>query len=415
MKGTRILRGARFATSAAFSLALIFAAHTNLRAQQAPAEAAPEADVVQRRVTRARALAAVGKLAAAAQDLEQLRTTTADDSVRDVAGILLMNIYVEMPDYARAHALLEEAFKGRASRSEAAMRSHYALAGQTVGSVRAHVERYRAFGINVVDEDLPTEAKSDLEQMRALLERVWEQARAVREEDQNGAGVGGDRGADATALIEEAANVRLRLARGDEERARWRKEVSEARQRLVAGETRIAKVSDIIAAAAPAASVPVAGVYGPPAPSAGSGAPAKTAPRERAASASKKTAPAAAAAPHESAPRPDVPAESAKPADGASAQKPGGPFSVGSLQGLAAKKVAPSYPSLAKSARISGVVTVFLVVDESGTVESVQRADGPAHLQSAATDAVRRWKFRQTLIDGQPVRVSGYINFNFSL
>jgi TonB family protein len=377
-----------------------------LRAQQAPAEEAPEADVVQRRVTRARALAAVGKLAAAAQDLEQLRTTTADDSVRDVAGILLMNIYVEMPDYARAHALLDEAFKNRSSRSEAAARSHYALAGQTVGSVRAHVERYRTFGINVVDEDLPTEAKSDLEQMRLLLERVWEQARAVREEEQKTRS--GDRGADATALIEEAANVRLRLARGDEERARWRQEVSEARQRLVAGETRIAKVSDIVAAAAP---VPAANVYAPPAtttgPAAGSGA-AQRAPKERAANASKKTAPAAS---NENAPRP----ESAKPADADAAQKQGGPFSVGSLQGLAAKTVTPSYPSLAKSARISGVVTVFLVVDENGAVESVQRADGPAQLQSAAADAVRRWKFRQTLIDGQPVRVSGYVNFNFSL
>lgn len=406
MKGTRILRGARFAI-AAFGLAFIFAPHTNLRAQQAPAEeAAPEADVVQRRITRARALAAVGKLAAAAQDLEQLRTTTADDSVRDVAGVLLMNIYVEMPDYARAHTLLDEAFKGRSSRSEAAARSHYALAGQTVGSVRAHVERYRAFGINVVDEDLPAEARTDLEQMRALLERVWEQAKAVREEEQKGGF--GDRGADATALIEEAANVRLRLARGDEERARWRQEVSEARQRLVAGETRIAKVSDIIAAAAPAASVPVNNVYGPPASTTSAGAPAQPAPKERAASAPKKTAPAAS---NEN----TLKAESAKPADDAAARKPGGPFSVGSLQGLAAKTVAPSYPSLAKSARISGMVTVFLVVDENGAVESVQRADGPAQLQSAASDAVRRWKFRQTLIDGQPVKVSGYVNFNFSL
>jgi len=282
-----------------------------------------------------------------------------------------------------------------------------------VGSVRAHVERYRSFGINVVDEDLPAEAKSDLQQMRSLLERVWEQAKAVREEEQKTAK--GDRGADATALIEEAANVRLRLASGDEERARWRQEVSEARQRLVAGETRIAKVSDIVAAA-PAASLPVSNVYAPPAlaagPAAGSGAPSPSAPRQRAANAPKKAAPAAS---HENAPRPEVRAVSAKPANDAAAQKQGGLFSVGSLQGLAAKTVAPSYPSIAKSARISGVVTVFLVVNENGTVESVQRADGPAQLQTAATDAVRRWKFRQTLIDGQPVRVSGYININFSL
>ena len=43
------------------------------------------------------------------------------------------------------------------------------------------------------------------------------------------------------------------------------------------------------------------------------------------------------------------------------------------------------------------------------------RADGPQQLQQAAIEAARRWKFNTTEIDGHPVRVTGYLNFNFTL
>jgi protein TonB len=77
--------------------------------------------------------------------------------------------------------------------------------------------------------------------------------------------------------------------------------------------------------------------------------------------------------------------------------------------------VPPSYPTLARAARITGNVTVFLVVNEKGEVESVIRADGPQQLQQAAIEAARRWRFNQTVVDGQPVRVTGYLSFNFML
>lgn len=405
MKGIRNHPGARAALNVFLGLSFVFVLLSGAHAQQqAPAEDAaaaapvPEADAIQRRITRARALAAVGKLAAAAGELEALRASSADDSVRDVARILLMGVYVEMPDYSRANALLEEAYKARSARSDSAARSFYALAGQTVNSVRTHVERYRSFGINVADdEDLPTEAKADLDQLRMVLERVLEHAKAIREEEVRANT--GDKGLDATALLEDAANVRLRLARGADERARWQQEVSNARQRLVASEMRAAKVSE--AQAAPSVNVsfnsyePAANIT--PVGSASN----KPSTKERAAADPAKPTPAAPVA------------DAAQPP--AASKNSGGPVSVGALHGKVAKKVDPSYPQLAKTARISGVVTVFVVVDENGSVVSIQRADGPAQLQAAATDAVRRWKFKPTLIDGQAVRVSGYINFNFSL
>jgi protein TonB len=93
----------------------------------------------------------------------------------------------------------------------------------------------------------------------------------------------------------------------------------------------------------------------------------------------------------------------------------GKPLEIGSLLPIAAQKVAPTYPPTARSARITGKVTVFLMVDEKGEVATVERTDGPQLLRRAAEDAARRWKFRPTLINGQPVRVSGFINFNFAL
>ena len=382
---------------------------TSNAAAPTPAPTPSETEEVQRRIARARSLAAVGRLAAAASELESLRAASKDESVRDVARVLLMWIFVEMPDYARANALLEETFKERGA--EPARVAYHALAGQTINGVRAHLERYRTFGINVADADLPAEAVTDLDQLRVLLERVVEHAKAIRGEE-DAKSTAAARSTETTALLEDAASVRLRLARNDPERTRWQGEVSEARQRLVASETRIASISSVpFSRPTPAPPTTTA-----PAPSAsdapGRGAPAKAADQqksvapERAANGSANNSPASSA-----------PAASRNPgqAPGTPAAGERQPVAIGSLHTVARQKSAPSYPSIARAARVSGVVTVYLVVNEKGEVESVTRADGPQQLQNAAADAARRWKFHPTVIDGQPVRVTGYISFNFAL
>ena len=217
---------------------------TAAEVEQSPAAA--ETDAAQKRLARARALAAIGKLAAAAADLENLRSTSNDESVRDVARILLMAILVEMPDYARAAGLLDEAFRARSAgqAGDAATHSYFAIAGQMVNAVRTHLERYRAFGVNVADaSELPPEAASDVEQLRGLLDRVVEQAKALHAEQLKGAG-DGSRGLDAAALLEDAATVRMRIARHDQDRAAWQAVVSEARQHLFSSEMRIASISE---------------------------------------------------------------------------------------------------------------------------------------------------------------------------
>ena len=82
---------------------------------------------------------------------------------------------------------------------------------------------------------------------------------------------------------------------------------------------------------------------------------------------------------------------------------------------MATQKVNPSYPQTARMAHITGLVTVYLEIDENGVVKTVNSTNGPQLLRQAAEDAARRWKFRPTVVDGQPVRVQGFINFNFTL
>jgi TonB family protein len=323
--------------------------------------------------------------------------------VRDVSHVLLMAIFVEMPDYPRAAALLDEAFHARPAgqAGDAATHSYFAVAGQMVNAVRTHLERYRAFGVNVADaSELPPEAATDVEQLRGLLDRVVEQAKTLHAEQLKGAG-DSTRGLDAAALLEDAATVRMRIARHDQDRAVWQSVVSEARQHLFSSDLRIASIS------------------GPPAtrPAPTPAAAPKTAVADKSEPprAEQKTADVAQKNASQPAPTPTSGAAAPVAQPPAAGGASGAPVSVGSLVGKARQRVAPNYPQIARAARVSGNVTVYLVVNEKGEVESVQRADGPQQLQQPAIEAARRWKFNPTEIDGRPVRISGFLSFNFAL
>jgi protein TonB len=64
---------------------------------------------------------------------------------------------------------------------------------------------------------------------------------------------------------------------------------------------------------------------------------------------------------------------------------------------------------------MSGVVKVDVVVDEEGKVTEVQKTSGPQMLQRAAADAIKKWKFKPFVRDGQPTKATGFISFNFNL
>jgi protein TonB len=91
------------------------------------------------------------------------------------------------------------------------------------------------------------------------------------------------------------------------------------------------------------------------------------------------------------------------------------PVSGGVLNGTALHLPPPVYPEPAKRTRTSGTVTVDVVLDETGKVVSAVASSGPAILRDAAVQAALKAKFSPTKLSGQPVKVSGVINYKFSL
>jgi outer membrane biosynthesis protein TonB len=56
-----------------------------------------------------------------------------------------------------------------------------------------------------------------------------------------------------------------------------------------------------------------------------------------------------------------------------------------------------------------------VTLDEQGNVAEVNTASGPILLQGSAKDAIRKWKFRPVMVEGQAVKATGFVSFNFSL
>lgn len=91
------------------------------------------------------------------------------------------------------------------------------------------------------------------------------------------------------------------------------------------------------------------------------------------------------------------------------------PISVGQLNAKAVALPKPVYPDTARRMRIEGEVRVSVLVDESGRVVSARAENGHALLREAAVVAARQAKFTPSQFSGQPVRVSGFVIYNFKL
>jgi periplasmic protein TonB len=79
------------------------------------------------------------------------------------------------------------------------------------------------------------------------------------------------------------------------------------------------------------------------------------------------------------------------------------------------KKIVPIYPGLAKSAGIEGIVKFTAVIGTDGKIQNLKVISGPTPLVEAASDAVKRWVYRPTLLNGQPVEVITQISVNFTI
>lgn len=353
-----------------FPTVLILITATFALAQSTGSSESSPANPVLTRIERARALAAVHQLQAAATELENIRASTNDVTLRNVTTLMLLGIYLEEGNYGRSQSLLEEAFQTRAAQRDESLRTYYAAAGQTVNGIRAHLARYRSYGINPGDSNLPAEANMDLDRVRALLERLIAQAREISTVQ--------GRSYDAFALQEDVLGIRLSLARNEEDRAKWQTEYLTAREKMASSQIQVASLGRSPALDAVTNRIPNPFSTKPATPEANADAPTPIVP-----------------ATTTSGPEPQL-------------------ISTGSLSGRETKRVTPVYPPQAKTHNVTGTVRVFAIVDESGKVW-ITNSEGPMLLRKAAEEAARGWTFPPSVMNSKPVRLAGYIDFDFKL
>lgn len=90
-------------------------------------------------------------------------------------------------------------------------------------------------------------------------------------------------------------------------------------------------------------------------------------------------------------------------------------ISQGVTKGLLIHKQEPTYPTLARSARVQGDVVLSAVIDINGQITNLQLVSGHPMLVPAAIEAVRQWRYKPYLLNGQPVEVETTITVIFSL
>lgn len=77
------------------------------------------------------------------------------------------------------------------------------------------------------------------------------------------------------------------------------------------------------------------------------------------------------------------------------------------------KSVPPIYPALAKTQRVSGNVVLDALIDFSGNVAELKIISGPALLHSAAVEAVKKWKYKPAMLNGQPTSMHLTVTVQF--
>lgn len=89
--------------------------------------------------------------------------------------------------------------------------------------------------------------------------------------------------------------------------------------------------------------------------------------------------------------------------------------SQGVTQGLLIRKIQPAYPPLARQARIQGSVLLQAEISKEGTIQNLRLISGHPMLAPAAIEAVKQWRYKPYILNGEPVEVETQITVNFTL
>src|SRR5947209_6575773 len=89
--------------------------------------------------------------------------------------------------------------------------------------------------------------------------------------------------------------------------------------------------------------------------------------------------------------------------------------SAGVTNGLLIRKPQPPYPPLARQARIQGTVILQAEISKTGDIQNLRLISGHPMLAPAAIEAVKQWKYKPYLLNGEPVEVETTVQVNFTL
>jgi len=85
------------------------------------------------------------------------------------------------------------------------------------------------------------------------------------------------------------------------------------------------------------------------------------------------------------------------------------------LEGSIVRRVLPAYPYAAKAAHVQGPVVLAAIISKAGVIEDLHAVTGHPLLVGAAVEAVRQWRYRPYILNGEPVEVETQITVNFTL
>jgi periplasmic protein TonB len=90
-------------------------------------------------------------------------------------------------------------------------------------------------------------------------------------------------------------------------------------------------------------------------------------------------------------------------------------ISGGVTKGMLIHREEPTYPTLARAARVQGDVVLSAIIDTNGQITNLQLVSGHPMLVPAALAAVKQWRYKPYLLNGQPVEVETTITVIFTL
>jgi protein TonB len=88
---------------------------------------------------------------------------------------------------------------------------------------------------------------------------------------------------------------------------------------------------------------------------------------------------------------------------------------LGISKGLLIHKVNPSYPQAARDAHIEGTVVLCASISKEGRIENLTAASGPPELIPSSIKAVKKWRYKPYLLNGEPVVIHTEIRVNYTL